>query len=74
MGIIDELELARVRPWEALLDAAAAGRQLAEDELGLLDEEAVLVALRRGLADRRAAGRRLWAIADEARWVASKTA
>jgi hypothetical protein len=56
MAWIDEHDLARERPWEALIDAAAAGRQLTGDELGLLDEEAVrrpgLLLARRALQGR----------------------
>lgn len=72
--LIDGMELAKARPWEALLDAAAAGRQLTEDELGLLDEEATLVAVRRGLVPRRQGERHLVRLADEARMSQEKAA
>jgi hypothetical protein len=58
----------------AAIPAPAAGRQLTGDELGLLDEEAVLVAVRRGLVARKAGERRLVDIADEARMSQEKAA
>jgi hypothetical protein len=55
------------QPWEVLLDALAAGRMLTADELDLLDEAAVKVAVRRGLARHEAGQKRLSAIHDERR-------
>lgn len=57
----------RRQSWEVLLDAASEGRRLTRDELDLLDEAEVRVAIRRGLCEEKEGRRRIVWIHDEAR-------